>query len=190
MNPTEYQRFLDELTSTLEADPAVVGLIALGSTADASSRDRLSDHDFWIITAPGSQSRYLDTFSWLPRAEEILMIGRHGASGRAVFYRDRHKAEYGVFDPEEAVRGKIEKFRVLLDRGDVWQPRRIDPASDAGGARPAALARPDRLENLCMLLWDDANERWERGERLSAQRYIRVPLYSTHFSTCSWRIMV
>ena len=45
MNPTDYQFFLDELTSTLGADPAVVGLIALGSTADDSFRDRWSDHE-------------------------------------------------------------------------------------------------------------------------------------------------
>ena len=63
MDSIEYQRFLDELTSTLDADPLVLGLVALGSTADAALRDRWSDHDFWIITSPGSQSRYLDTFS-------------------------------------------------------------------------------------------------------------------------------
>jgi hypothetical protein len=40
MNPTDYRRFLDELTSGLEADPDVIGLVALGSTADDSSRDR------------------------------------------------------------------------------------------------------------------------------------------------------
>jgi hypothetical protein len=34
------------------------------------------------------------------------------------------------------------------------------------------LARPERLENLCVLLLT-AHERWERGERLSAQQYLQ-----------------
>src|SRR5215212_4996001 len=99
MNSGEYQNFLDELISTLEADPHVLGLIALGSTADAAYRDRWSDYDFWVITAHGSQSRYLDTVSWLPRAGDVLMVVRHGPSRRTILYGNRQKAEYAVFDP-------------------------------------------------------------------------------------------
>lgn len=171
MNPTDYQRFLDELTSKLEADPAVVGLIALGSTADASMRDRWSDHDFWVITTPGAQSLYLDKFDWLPRAEDILMTGRHGSSYRGVLYRDGHKAEYAVFDSEEAASGKIERYSVLIDRaavGGLAESIRLQTRKE----QAKLLARPDRLENLCMLLWM-THERWQRGERLSAQRYVQ-----------------
>jgi len=171
MDSIAYQSFLDELTSTLDADPFVLGLVALGSTADAATRDRWSDHDFWIITAPGSQSRYLDTFSWLPRADDILITVSHGPSRRSVLYGERHIAEYAVFDPEEAVGGKIERFRVLLDRRDVGSLAE-SIRLQTRGERTSALARPDMLENLCMLLWT-AYERWERGERLSARRYIQ-----------------
>ena len=174
MDSVEYQSFLDELTSTLEADPQVLGLIALGSTADAAYRDRWSDHDFWVITAPGSQARYLDTVSWLPRADDILMIVNHLPSGRDALYGDGHKVEYAVFDPKEAVGGKIERFRVLIDRGrigDLAEAIRLQTQEE----RNAALARPDKLENLCMLLWT-ACERWERGERLAAQRYIQFSI--------------
>jgi hypothetical protein len=165
MDSIEYQDFLDELTSTLDADPLVLGLIALGSTADAAARDRWSDHDFWVITSPGSQSRYLDTFSWLPRADDILITVSHGPSRRSVLYVDRHKAEYAV------LRGKIERFRVLIDRRDIGglaESIRLQTREE----RASALARPDMLENLCMLLWA-AYERWARGERLSAQQYIQ-----------------
>src|ERR1044071_176593 len=119
MDAFEYETFLDELTATLEADSRVLGLVALGSTADAYARDLWADHDFWVVTSPGSQSRYLDTFSWLPRAGDILITVRHGSSGRAVLYADGRKAEYIVFDPEEAAGGKIERFRVLIDRADI-----------------------------------------------------------------------
>ena len=174
MNPTEYQDFLAGLISTLEGDPLVLGLIALGSTADAASRDRWSDHDFWVITAPGSQSRYLDTVSWLPRAGDILMTVSHGPSRRTVLYGERHIAEYAVFDPEEAVSGKIERYRVLIDRRDIGglaESIRLQTQKE----RTSGLARPDKLENLCLLLWT-AFERWERGERLSAQRYIQFSI--------------
>ncbi|MBV8855853.1 MAG: hypothetical protein JOZ02_02735 [Acidobacteria bacterium] len=174
MNPADYQRFLDELTSGLEADPDVVGLVALGSTADDSSRDRWSDHDFWVITAPGAQPRYLESLSWLPRAEEILLTVRHKPSGRDVLYRDGHKVEYIVFDPEEAVRGKIERYRVLIDRRDIEtlaESIRLRTREE----RADVLGRPDVLENLCVLLWT-AHERWERGERLSARQYIQFSI--------------
>lgn len=170
MNPLDYQNYLDELTSTLGADPSVLGLIALGSTADAAGRDAWSDHDFWIITAPGAQPSYLDTFSWLPRADQILMTVRHGLSYRGVLYENRHHAEYAVFDAGEAVRGKIERFRVLIDRGGIVrlaESVRLRTHEE----RSAALARPDKLENLCVMLWN-ACERWQRGERLSSQRYV------------------
>jgi hypothetical protein len=171
MDAFEYEAFLDELTATLEADPHVLGLIALGSTADESYRDRWSDYDFWIITSPGSQSRYLDTFLWLPRAADILMTVRHGPSGRDVLYGDGRKAEYAVFDLEEAVRGKIERFRVLIDRRDIGglaESVRLRTRQE----RASVLARPDLLENLSVKLLT-ARERWERGERLSARRYIQ-----------------
>jgi lincosamide nucleotidyltransferase len=172
MDAIEYQDFLNELTSALEADPLVLGLITLGSTADAASRDRWSDHDFWIITSSGTQSHYLDDFSWLPRADNILITVRHGISYRTVLYQNKHKVEYAVFDQEEAVRGKIERYQVLIDRRGI--------GSLAGAIqlrthkeRTSALAKPDMLENLCLLLWT-AYERWKRGERLSAQRYVQL----------------
>ena len=170
MNPIDYQNFLDELVSRLEADPVVVGLVALGTTADASSRDRWSDHDFWIITSPGFQSNYLDSFSWLPQADKILFTVRHGSAYRSVLYENRHKVEYAVFDAEEAVRGKIERSQILIDRQEISslvESIQLQTHKE----RDASLARPDRLENLCLLLWT-SYERWERGERLSAQRYL------------------
>lgn len=159
------------MVAALGADPHVLGLVALGTTAEAALRDRWSDHDFWIITTPGSQSRYLDTFSWLPRADDILITVRHGPSYRTVLYGDRHKVEYAVFDPEGAARGKIERFRVLIDRGGIGSLAESIRA-ETSKERNSALAKPDMLENLCLLLWS-AYERWARGEHLSAQRYIQ-----------------
>ena len=171
MNSIDYQDFLNELISTLEADPLVWGLIALGSTADGTSRDQWSDHDFWIITSPGSQSHYLDTYSWLPKADNILMMVRHGFSYRTVLYKNKHKIEYAVFDPKEAVRGKIDRFRVLIDRQAI-NSLAESITLQTHQERMSGFVKSDMLENLCLLLWT-AYERWARGERLSSQRYIQ-----------------
>ena len=104
------------------------------------------------------------------------MTVRHGPSRRTVLYGNRHKAEYAVFDSEEAVSGKIERYKVLLDRRDIGslaESIRLQTHNESA----AGLARPDKLENLCLLLWS-AYERWERGERLSAQRYIQFSIDS------------
>jgi len=171
MNSIDYQDFLNELTSTLEADPLVWGLIALGSTADATSRDEWSDHDFWIITAPEVQSHYLDTYVWLPHAHNILMTVRHGVSYRTVLYRNKHELEYAVLAPKEAVGGKIDRFQVLIDRHDIRslaQSIKLQTHQQ----RTSGLVKSDLLEHLCLLLWT-AYARWARGERLSSQRYIQ-----------------
>lgn len=174
MNSIDYQDFLNELISTLQGDPFVFGLIALGSTADPTCRDHWSDHDFWIITSPGSQASYLDTFSWLPQADNILITVRHGVSYRTVLYENKHKVEYAVFDAGEAGRGKIERFQVLIDRRDIGSLAKSIQLQ-THRERTSALAKPDMLDNLCLLLWT-AYERWERGERLSSQRYIQFSI--------------
>jgi hypothetical protein len=174
VNHIEYQKYLDELLASLEADPLVLGLILLGSTADTSLRDGRSDHDFWIVTSPGGQKKYRDTFSWLPNSDDILFTVRHGTSYRAVIYGNRHKAEYAVFDPEEALHGKIERFRVLLDRQDIVSlAERV--RSRTYEERDGALGRPDRLENICMLLWG-AFGKSDRGEIMSARRDIQFSI--------------
>jgi hypothetical protein len=51
MDLASYEQFASELHDRLAADSRVLGLLALGSTADASW-DRSSDYDFCVITEP------------------------------------------------------------------------------------------------------------------------------------------
>ena len=44
MEAAEFDNYTERLRASLEAIPAVVGLVTLGSTADASLRDEWSDH--------------------------------------------------------------------------------------------------------------------------------------------------
>src|ERR1051326_4053809 len=124
MDTSAYQSYLDQLKKQLLADPNVLGLIALGSTANLTYRDQWSDHDFWIITEPGAQTRYLDDEGWLPDADQILLKVRYGQTYHTILYQNQHKIEYAVFDRQEAAAGLIrsEERRVGKECRSRWSP--------------------------------------------------------------------
>ena len=170
MDSAAHGRFTDQLLTRLASDSRVLGLIALGSMADPSYRDQWSDHDFWLIVAPGAQHQYLNDLSWLPDPGEILIAMRHGQSYYTVLYDDRHRVECAVFEPGEADTGKIERYRVLLDRGSVEAlAHRVCQRTHE--ERRADLAWPYTLEHLCTLVWT-AYGLYRRGEWLAARHYI------------------
>jgi hypothetical protein len=170
MESTQHEGFLTQLRHRLESDPRVQGLILLGSTADPILRDNHSDHDFWIIAETPALSDYLADTGWLPDAEQILFTVRHGASHRTVVYRNRHKVEYAVFDHSTARSGKIDRFRVVLDREGIAElAEEIRHNSLLQGAEyPEG---PVSVENFYVLAWTGW-ERVLRGEVLSAHRYV------------------
>jgi len=170
MNSDEYEQFTATLLRTLEEDPGVLGLVALGSMAEPTWRDAWSDHDFWVVTQPGCQGGLLDDLGWLPNSDRILVRARHGNRHYSVLYRSGHRAEFAVFDPQEAATGTVTVNRVLLDRSDVaavvaraQEHRRPQPWSEA--------KRVFVFDNLLILLCT-AVARWHRGELLSARRYL------------------
>ena len=172
MHPAQYENFLAQLQDRLESDPRVHGLILLGSTADSTLRDDLSDHDFWVIAELSALPDYLGNTEWLPGASEILFAIRHGAMRRTVIYRDRHKAEYAVFDPERARSGKIERFRVVLDRGGITELAEEIRQSSLTHV-PESGETPVSIENFYVLALT-GTERAQRGEILSAHRYVHA----------------
>src|SRR5262245_18514497 len=170
MNATDYEQFTAAILHTLEADPDVLGVVALGSTADATHRDAWSDHDFWVVTRPGHQDVLLDDLSWLPNSDQIFIRARHGRRGYDVLYRDGHLVEFAVFDPTEATTGTVTVYRTLFDRGGVAE----SVARAQERARPPAwddARRAFTFDNFLILL-RTAVARWHRGERLSARRYL------------------
>lgn len=166
MDTVDFDRFTEQLAAGLRADPDVLGLLVIGSTADASYRDMHSDHDFWLVVTPQAASRYRATCEWLPRATDVLIAVEHGIPGRSVLYRDRHSVEYVVFTPTEMPNGKLERHRVLIDRGNI-----TDLANDVASRTLATPPRPEPLQNLALLVWS-GRERLARGEWLSAHRYL------------------
>src|SRR5256885_11336360 len=136
MERTAYDRFSERLHQRLAADERVLGLVALGSMSGEPPPDQWSDHDCFVIGRPGEQERMRTELSWLPDGEEIVLAYRETAHGVKVLYRDAHLLEFAVFDPEEMSVARVNRFRVLLDRGGVAERMRALREGTAGGLPP------------------------------------------------------
>lgn len=92
-----------------------------------------------------------------------IMI-HHGGHGRTTVFNNRHRVEFAVFDANGVGSGKVERYRVLIDRDQIAELI----AAVHENTRQQAQLRPDALENLCQTVWS-ACERFGRGELLSAR---------------------
>lgn len=170
MGPIAFDDYTERLRAALVSTTGVIGLVVLGTTADPTFRDEWSDHDFWVITESGVQDSLIKDLSWLPDTDEIAITVSHGNHRRTVVYRNRHKAEFAVFDVSEAREGKTERYRILFGDDNIAKLMEsihhatLEPAQ-------AVMSKPDALENLCVLVWS-ACERYYRGELLSAHQYL------------------
>ena len=167
MDAAEFDNYTERLRTSLESVREVLGLVVLGSTADSTLRDEWSDHDFWIITEVGAQDALLEDLTWLPDYQNIAITVKHLPHGRTIIFRNRHKVEFAIFDTSEMVSGKVDRYRVLIDRDRVAE----SIAAIHVDTRRQAQGRPDALENLCVVLWS-ACERHMRGELFSARQYL------------------
>lgn len=167
MKANEFEDYTERLRRSLESVPSVIGLVTLGSTADPAFRDEWSDHDFWVITEPGAQDSLVADLSWLPDYENALFVVSHLPHGRTILFRNRHKVEFAVFDSSEVNMGKIERYRVLIDRDRMAE---LIGTVHRETHRQAKL-RPEALENFCVVLWS-ACELYARGELLHARQYV------------------
>lgn len=167
MEAAAFDNYTERLRAALESAREVIGLVTLGTTVDSNLRDEWSDHDFWVITKAGAQDCFLKDLSWLPDAHNIAITVCHGKRYRTVVYHNRHKVEFAVLDINEAHEGKVQRYRILIDRDQIAELMK----SVHQGTLKQAEARPDALQNLCVLIWS-ACERYSRGELLSARQYL------------------
>lgn len=167
MEAAAFDIYTERLRAALDSAREVIGLVTLGTTVDSNFRDEWSDHDFWVITKAGEQDFFLKDLSWLPDAHNIAITVCHGKRYRTVVYHNRHKVEFAVLDINEAHEGKVQRYRILIDRDQIAELME----SVHQGTLKQAEARPDALQNLCVLIWS-ACERYSRGELLSARQYL------------------
>lgn len=115
----EFAAFTAELQQRLQADDQVLALIALGSMAELQRADEWSDHDFWVVAAPGKDEILLTDLAWLPNAEQIVAPIRHGQRYYTVLYTTGHLVEFAIFTPTTITTGKVDTYRILFDRIDL-----------------------------------------------------------------------
>lgn len=167
MTPERYGQFTQALLQSVTDRAQVVGLVALGSMAAQDyAPDAWSDHDFFLVVAPGVQETFRGDLSWLPEAARIALSFRETAHGLKVVYDDGHLLEFAVFDPEELFLARVNRYRVLLDRADV-----AVRLAEIARRTTASTAPPDVAwlagQVLTQLLV--AAGRTRRGERLSGR---------------------
>lgn len=170
MDAESFRRFTDDLRVRLASDARVLGLVALGSMAERDyGPDRWSDHDFFVIVAPGSAEAFRSNLSWLPVRGDIVFVLRETAHGLKVLYRDAHLLELAVFEPGDVALAKADRARVLLDRGGVAEA--IEAVTRHGDS---GAVEPDLRYELGMLVSDllVGFGRYRRGEWLSAHERI------------------
>jgi hypothetical protein len=167
---TSADPFIASLIAGLDADPAVVGLVLVGSSAETSRRDQWSDHDFLVITEDGTPERYRTDLTWLPEPEAIGYWFRETPHGLKVLYRSGLLAEFAVFDRTEFAGCVLNHYSVPIDRGGITQMA-ADIASRS--LQPRTVDRMNEFRNFLSLLYI-ATGRSRRGERLSANVYVRT----------------
>jgi hypothetical protein len=170
METTEYQRFTEELRRRLEADARVVGLVALGSMAGRDyAPDAFSDHDFFVVTRPGEQEHFRRETGWVPEAGRLVLWMRETVHGVKALFDNGHLLEFAVFSPEELHLARVNRYRVLLDRGGM------EETLAAVARNTAQQGAPDDgwlLGQFLTQLLIGAG-RYARGERISGHSRVK-----------------
>lgn len=166
---TPFDQYTAELAASLETQSEVLGLVLLGSTADASRVDEWSDHDFFVVTTDGAQEHLRADLSWLPHANNLVLTVRETEHGIKAFYDDGHVLEFAVFSLGELELAEANSWAVALDRADVAE------RMSAIAARPKASAAVDvaRGIRLFVSLLLIGVGRARRGETITAGQFVR-----------------
>lgn len=154
----------------------MLGLVALGSMAGEDTKpDRWSDHDFFVVVRTGEQEPFRTGLSWVPDASDLVLTYRETAHGLKALYRNGHLLEFAVFDPEELHLAKVNRYRVLFDRGGIAEAMaRVRQETVTAISAPGMGDRERFGQFLANLLV--AGARAARGERLSARQLIGYAL--------------
>lgn len=166
---TPFTEELDRIIASAATDPAIVGLVGFGSTADPSRADEWSDHDIAVLTRAGDEPRYRHDLSWLPGSAGIAMSVVDEHDGVTVVFDDGRVIEFGVATIEGFAGWAGNRAAVLIDRGGVA------PVVEQMLARPAPgdqvdIGRETRIALAKLLI---GVGRARRGELITAGHNIR-----------------
>jgi hypothetical protein len=93
-----FDSYLRELLDSCTENPAITGLVLMGSTADRSRVDEWSDHDFAVVTSPEHVEELRGDLAWLPRHRHLAASAREHHDGFKAVYDDGAVIEFAVTD--------------------------------------------------------------------------------------------
>lgn len=164
-----FEQYLHAVVERLSSDPRVVGLVAMGSTAERHRVDEWSDHDLAIVTKPGHQDELRRERGWVPDADRIVLDVVEWHGGGKVLFNDGRVIEFGVATVDELAGWAVHHHEVLLDRGGVAE------AVERAVARSPRNAQADLTTTLELLIAHAhiGAGKAARGERLAASTSLR-----------------
>lgn len=170
VSPTLLLDRLDAIGAALRDSGQALALLGLGSVGLETGRiDTWSDLDFFAIVEPGSKGRYLHRLDWLAAARPVVWHFQNTVDGHKALMDDGVFCEFAVFEPQELDGIPFAPGRVVWKRDDV-------DASIALPRKPLPSAHPPDETWIvgealsCLLV---GLQRWQRGERLSAARFVQ-----------------
>lgn len=170
VTPTLLLARLDEIAHTLDESGSAQALIGLGAVGLETQRlDARSDLDFFVIALPGHKQRLIERLDWLEAAHPLAWHFRNTVDGHKALMRDGVFCEFAVFEREELDTIPFAPGRLVWCRAGVdpsialpCRPLPGPPSSDEGWLVNEALS--------CLFV---GLQRWHRGERLSAMRFVQ-----------------
>lgn len=161
---------LDAIGRALRKSGHALALIGLGSVgAERERLDVWSDLDFFAIVEPGQKPRYLERLDWLEAAHPLAWHCRNTVDGYKALMADGVFCEFAIFEPPELEAIPFAPGRIVWKRDDVDDrialPRRALPS--------AALPTEEWIVGEALSCLLVGLQRWHRGERLSAARFVQ-----------------
>lgn len=162
---------LGAIADALQRSGKAQALLALGSVGLEFQRiDEFSDLDFFVIVEPGHKQRYINNLDWLNDAKPLEWNFQNTRDGHKAMMADGLLCEFAVFEAHELASIPFAPGRL------VWSIEGFD-ASIVEPTLPVASAElPEERwivgEALSCLFV--GMQRWIRGERLSAARFVQV----------------
>lgn len=161
---------LEAIGRSLAASGHGLALIGLGSVGLEQKRlDEYSDLDFFAIVDAGWKQQYIEDTGWLAAACPIAYAFRNTSDGCKLLYEDGVFCEFAVFEPDELRQAAFAPGRV------IWKQAHIPDSIAMPANRPAPPPQrpPEWLLGEALTNLYVGMERFLRGEKLSAQRFIQ-----------------
>jgi hypothetical protein len=168
--PDQLLARLDAIGRVLQDTEGALALLGLGSVGLERERlDVWSDLDFFVLVRPGFKARFIERLDWLAAAHPLAWHFRNTADGHKALMADGVFCEFAVFETAELDGIPFAPGRL------VWCREGVDPSLAL--PRRAMPGRPSTDETWivgealsCVLV---GLQRWHRGERLSAARFVQ-----------------